>query len=412
MGEKIKFKDGERSQLALFCNAKEEILLNKKLKTLESLKKQAENALCLDQRILYKRFTIKLRRSELAHARLLGNKDLVKVLSRSLFPNLHSVVTDGSEKAVRVVLQNAETSRALSAPSRIQGNLAPASFAKKRICEGLQGKEAAMIKDVQKCPGRTEETKTQTGKQRRNTSGGKNALNSEKETGFRKSVLFLEHGRPHTTNYETHNRQSNMNDRYQERFVGKTSKQQVQVVPVKPFSPEGFVDDNFLKPKALSGRNQKSYKWRPKSRDLFLGLNNVLLERNSSMSNPTVLKNEGLLNNKVKLFLQKLTDLQHEQNCPLQDYYSERLQEKLGKKCYRVNQDCLLDTKQEESKWNPVGLETNHRSITIKKLDRNFIGKDSPFEIMTWDYYNEIVTKENLMERNWPNNNPYQLIKS
>ncbi|KAL8190161.1 UNVERIFIED_CONTAM: hypothetical protein K2H54_041825 [Gekko kuhli] len=257
MGERIKFKDGERSQLALFCNAKEEILLNKKLRTLESLKKQAENALSLDQRILYKRFTIKLRRSEMAHARLLGNKVLVKLLSQSLFPDLHSVVSDGSEKAVRVILQNAETSRALSAPSRIQGNLAPVSFAKKRIYEGLQGKEAETMKDVQKCLGHTEEIKTQIGEQRTNGSGGKNALTSEKVMHFSKSVIFLECRRPYTTNYAKYNRQSNMNDRYQETFVKKTSEQQVPARPVKPFPPEGSLDKDFPEPKDyLQAQNQ------------------------------------------------------------------------------------------------------------------------------------------------------------
>lgn len=411
MGEKLKFRDGEKSQLALFCNAKEEILLNKKLRTLESLKKQAENALCLDQRILYKRFTVKLRKSELAHARLLGKNDLVKLLSQSLFPDLHSVVTDGSAKAVRIILQNEETSRALSAPSRIQGNLASVSFAKKHTCEGLQGKEAEITKDVQKCPEHTEETKTQVGGQRSNSSGGKNALTIEKETDFSKSVLFLKHRRPHTTNYEKHSSQSIINGRYQERFLKKPSKQQVQALSVKPFPPEGSVDKQFPEPKGLSGRNKKSYKQRPKSRNLFLGLNNMLLGRHSSTHSRTIRKNDDLLNNKVKLFLQKITHLEHEQSCLLQDYYSDRLKEKLGKKYYHVNQDCLLDS-EEESKWNPVGPETNHRSITIKKLDRNFMEKDNPFTILTWEYYNEIVTKENLMERNWPNNNPYQLIKN
>ncbi|XP_015275142.1 PREDICTED: uncharacterized protein LOC107117519 [Gekko japonicus] len=237
------------------------------------------------------------------------------------------------------------------------------------------------MKDVQKCLGHTEEIKTQMGEQRTNGSGGKNALTSEKEMHFSKSVLFLERRRPYTTNYEKYNRQSNMNDSYQETFVKKTSKQQVPALPVKPFPPEGFVDKDFPEPKCLSGRNKKCYKQRPKSRNLFLGLNNTLLGRHPSMNNHTVLKNDGLLNNKVKLFVQKITDLQHEQCCTLQDYYSERLQEKLGKRYYNVNQNSLLDTEQEESKWNPVGPETNHRSITIKKLDGNFMGKDSPIKM-------------------------------
>uniref|UniRef100_A0ACB8FIC2 Uncharacterized protein n=1 Tax=Sphaerodactylus townsendi TaxID=933632 RepID=A0ACB8FIC2_9SAUR len=409
MGERIKFRNGEQSQVALFCNEKEEMLLNKKLKILESLRKQAENALTLDQRIVYKRFTIKLRRSELAHARLLGNKDIVKRLSQSLFPDLHSVVTDGSEKAVRVILQNAETSRVLSAPSRIQSHLASVSVAKKSICESSQGKEAE-IKDAQECFGQGEEQRTQIREQRRNTPGAKNALTGEEETDFSKSALFLEHRRPYTANYGKQYSRSNMNDRYRERLVKKPSRLQDQALdaalPVNLFLPE----DKDLEPNSMNGRDKKSHKQRPKSRNLFLGLNNTLLRRHSSMNDYTMLKNDGLLNNKVKLFLQKITDLQREQSCPLQDYYSERLQEKSGKK-FQVNQDCLSYT-EEQSKWNPVGSEANHRSITIKKLDRNFIRKDSPFEILTWEYYNEIVTKENLTERKWPNNNPYQVIKN
>ncbi|XP_032698981.1 uncharacterized protein LOC116858339 [Lontra canadensis] len=97
----------EKSYSILSFNWKEENLLKKKLNFLESMKKYEANAWLMEQKAFYKQCHLKLRRSELAHARLLGNKDLVKHLtSKSLLSNYTSTMVDESEAAVKAIVQN------------------------------------------------------------------------------------------------------------------------------------------------------------------------------------------------------------------------------------------------------------------------------------------------------------------
>ncbi|CAI5772134.1 Hypothetical predicted protein [Podarcis lilfordi] len=413
MVERREFKDGEKLQLALFCNAKEEILLNRKLRILESMKKQAETSFTLDQRILYNRFSLKLRRSEAAHAKLHGNRDLAKQLSQSLFPNLHTVVTDGSKKAVRVILQNEEASRTVSAPCRIQTHLAAVSVAKNQSCQDLQGKEAE-IKDPQSYLGAIKEIDAQRGYRRKDVSAAKKVSICKRQTDLSEPIGILGYKRPFTAYPQKHDRLSDVNYRYQgilERTYSQLQHPQAEATdPNMSLCPEGLVNkglkEGFLEQKK-SSKGERNKKWRPNSRNLFLGLDNTPQGRYSSMGNHVMVDNHGSFNNKVKLFVQKIAALKKEADSTLQDYYSERLVENLGS---QVKQDFLWDTQQEQAKWNPVGPETNHRSITIKNLDRDFMRKESPLEILIWEYYNEIITKENLIERKWLNNNPYQLI--
>lgn len=377
MSERIKFKDGEKSQLVLSNNAKEEFLLHKKLGILESMKKQAESSLTLDQRIVYNKFSIKLKRSELAHAKLLGNKELVKLLSQSLFPNLHTVVTDGREKAVKIILQNAAASRAISAPGRIQSQPRPVSAARKQhSCHGLpEGKEAEM-KVAHSCLEPTEEINIQLRKQRGTSSGTK----SSGPTDFHQSVHFHAYKRPHTTNDQKFDKQSARTRKSQEFLVTSPLQQtnpptEAEVIG-RTFVPEGFaktgLKGGFLEHKR---RSRNIHKRRPSSRNLFLGLYNSFSRIDSGMNNPMTRMEDDSINYKVKLFVQKVTALKQEQDCP----YSERLLEKTARKCPAYH-DFPLNYEMEECKWKLVDSQANQRSITIKKLDTNFGRKESLFK--------------------------------
>lgn len=369
----------------------------------------------------------------MAHARLLGNKHLIKQLSLSLFPNLHTEVTDGSKDAVRSMLQNADAGRAISAPCKIQQPLTPAVLVvQKPTCEGLQGKKGEM--DRQKQLEVTEEidvqirsprsalgaerasvskgpTDAQIRSPRRSALGAERASVSKGPTDFNQPISFLEYKRPYTTNYQKRGRVPAANDRFQEIFVKMPSEQQDSTTETDiSSSPKGFTDQGLrkdcLEQKCKHSQRKRSHKPGPTTRNLFLGLDNAPLGIQPG-TNPHITGNQHeSFSDKVRLFIQKLTALRQEQGYPVQDY-SEQLLENLGKTC-QGNNDFLEET-EEKCRWNPTGPETNHRSLTIKKVDWDFMGKESPLESLIRDYYNEILTKENLLARNWLNNDPSQL---
>lgn len=97
----------EKYYSILSFNWKEENLLKKKLSFLESMKRHEANAWLMEQKAFYKRCYSKLQRSELAHARLLGNKELVKQLtSKSMFSNYNTTLEFESEAAVKAIVKN------------------------------------------------------------------------------------------------------------------------------------------------------------------------------------------------------------------------------------------------------------------------------------------------------------------
>ncbi|KAF6078221.1 hypothetical protein HJG60_009100 [Phyllostomus discolor] len=101
-----KFVGRERSSSVLSFNWKEENLLKKKLSFLESMKKYEANAWLREQKTFYKRYQMRLQTLELEHARLLGNKDLVRQLtSQNKLLNYTSSMVDESEAAVKAIIQ-------------------------------------------------------------------------------------------------------------------------------------------------------------------------------------------------------------------------------------------------------------------------------------------------------------------
>lgn len=365
MGERTKFKAGEKSPRTLFCNAKEEILLKRQLRILESMKKQVEIAVTLDQRIVYNRFTLKLRRSELAHARLLGNKHLIQQLSLSLFPDLHSKVMDGSKEAVRRILENPKATRAISAPGKIQQPPALPVFVVQKH------HKKAEIKDAQKQLEVTEETDVQIKNTRKNGLGDESISISKGQIHFNKPVTFLEYKRPHTTNYWEHGSLPDVNYRSQERFVKIPPEQQDLALKAKEpstaSSSKGFADQG-LKEGSLEQKHKNSrtrnYKSRPSTRNLFLGLDNTPMGIRPGTGHPLTANQNESLNSKVEIFIQKLTARQQEQDCVLTEDYFEQVLGNLGR-IRQVNNDFLGKT-EEKCQWSPVGQEAGHQSLTIK----------------------------------------------
>lgn len=96
----------EKSYSILSFNWKEDNLLKKKLSFLETMKKYEANAWLMEQKAFYKRCHLKFQRSELAHARLLGNKELVKLLTnKSSFSTYSTTLVDDSEAAVKAIVE-------------------------------------------------------------------------------------------------------------------------------------------------------------------------------------------------------------------------------------------------------------------------------------------------------------------
>lgn len=122
-----KFVGRERSSSVLLFNWKEENLLKKKLSFLESMKKYEANAWLREQKAFYKRYQTRLQTLELEHARLLGNKDLVRQLtSQNKLSNSTSTVVDQSETAVKAILQARAGRQGRSPPALTEGPLDPA----------------------------------------------------------------------------------------------------------------------------------------------------------------------------------------------------------------------------------------------------------------------------------------------
>lgn len=101
-----KFVGRERSSSVLSFNWKEENLLKKKLSFLESMKKYEANAWLREQKTFYKRYQSRVQTLELDHARLLGNKDLVRqITSQNKLLNYTSAEVDESAAAVKAIVQ-------------------------------------------------------------------------------------------------------------------------------------------------------------------------------------------------------------------------------------------------------------------------------------------------------------------
>ncbi|XP_070334175.1 uncharacterized protein [Odocoileus virginianus] len=119
-GENIRLMETEKTYSILSFNWKEENLLKKKLSFLDSMKKYEANAWLMEQKAFYKRCHSKLRKSELAHAQLLGNKDLVKRLtSKNMLSNYTTTFVDESEAAVKSIIQNRREGEKNKMPFRL-----------------------------------------------------------------------------------------------------------------------------------------------------------------------------------------------------------------------------------------------------------------------------------------------------
>ncbi|KYO41453.1 hypothetical protein Y1Q_0006259 [Alligator mississippiensis] len=372
------------------------------------MKKQATNSLTLDQKVLYKRFALKLKRSEVAHAKLFGNKDLIKQLSQNTFSAFSTTVTDKTDQVLRVILQHGQDTRRASAPSRLQFQKAFIPLAGKKSEEKSQDEQEK--KDASTRGPRVLENEINLGiaDVRKNSERGYNSTSGH-WWGAGKQVHF-DHPRPHTSKDQKFDRKH---------FVANyslhmPSPSNVNIPGLRtPVSLEGRTDNKRLKghfPRhSHRSGSSSNYNMRPRSRNLFLWLGEAPVDMPSFVKAQAEVSKETSFNDRVNLFIQKVIALKYEEDSVFKDYYAERLLEKSGRN-HSMHQDLLKDMQEEQNKWNFAGTEPNHRSITIKKLDRNFIRNDVPPEILTWEYYNEILTKENQVERKWLNNNPNHRI--
>lgn len=148
-GESVKLMETEKSPSTLSFNWKEENLLRKKLGFLESMKQQEASARLMEQRAFYKRCLSKLQRLELAHARLLGDRDLVHQLTCQNRLSYSASTLDESAAAVKAIVQGRrgresgaaprgglDTGRCpLPRPGRPQGPEARAALTVKAACK-------------------------------------------------------------------------------------------------------------------------------------------------------------------------------------------------------------------------------------------------------------------------------------
>ncbi|WAR19018.1 hypothetical protein MAR_000856 [Mya arenaria] len=88
----------ERSPSVISANLKEGMLLRKKLIVLDRSERAIVHQIKVDQKVLYKRFQARLTRSRLAHARLLGQRDVQRELRSKNLGDLNTNIVAVSEE--------------------------------------------------------------------------------------------------------------------------------------------------------------------------------------------------------------------------------------------------------------------------------------------------------------------------
>ncbi|KAH3847967.1 uncharacterized protein LOC127873763 [Dreissena polymorpha] len=88
----------ERSPAVISANLKEDMLLQKKMVVLNRSERSVVHQIKVDQKVLYKRFQARLVRSKLAHARLLGQRELERELRARNLGGLNTNIAGTSEE--------------------------------------------------------------------------------------------------------------------------------------------------------------------------------------------------------------------------------------------------------------------------------------------------------------------------
>lgn len=360
-----KLREAEKSPLTISFNAKEECLLKKKILSLDAMQRQAADSLTLDQKILYNQFTLKLRRSELSHARLIGNTEIIKHLTRAMFSSLNTTLNDGAEEAVRTIVQSGKLPRAASAPCR------PTSRMSDRE---RSHKSNAMFRSSMQ---QSKEVDFPTKK--RGCSAPKRFYSAP----ARRQVQFL----------DKQNSSLALST-----YPGSLAQKQERVFKHLPSTETSNTNEH-----GWPESNTNFMKKRPKSTSFLMDKVGTQLTGSLVTPNKVTGYSEDHFDSKVKVFLEKVKSMQ-QLDSTLRDYYSQRLLDGPGKR----EMFALRSIDEEERHhWLPVGEEPRHRSVTIKKLDTNFTKRDVPLDMLFMEQYNAVVTKENYLVRNWLNNNPY-----
>ncbi|MGH0179517.1 UNVERIFIED_CONTAM: hypothetical protein FKN15_001846 [Acipenser sinensis] len=379
------------------------MLLKERLNTLDLMKKQVEDSYTLDQSIVYNRFRIKLRRSEMAHARRMGNKDLMQQLQISTFL-LNTNVTDDSGKAVRQILQASQRegskSTGLCKPKatglRSLKSARGARFTPEVCSDGKPEIPWAEEKDLQDDVDST---------QCKWKGNGKGVSFTQLRPHTTKAPLSKETDlvmRPHTAAVTIQNN-PDISSKLARPQKGRSPMPNVEIESGDmSSSPEETL------PRASSRRTGEMKRLnRPDSKSLFMKTGVEV--KKHSIAEVLITLNKGCdFGGRVSQFVDRVTELKQQPGQALSDYYSQRLLENFNRYTKKSrDMQLLLAMEEDQCKWGLVGTELTHTSITIRKLDRNFTRKDIPPEVLFLESYSALITKENKEERNWIANNPY-----
>ncbi|CAH2223371.1 Hypothetical predicted protein [Pelobates cultripes] len=386
-----KIREAEKSPMTISFNAKEESLLKKKILALESMKKQAADSLSLDQKVLYNRFTLKLRRSELAHARLVGNKAMIKHLTNL---NFNTILDAESGKELRNILKNGKPLRAASAPCR---PLSMMSF--------KSDKDMRYVKDGQV----TNRELLDFGHFKTNRKSHRPhhrfySAPGIRQTGQKQVQIhdFREDECEHTNLIMTAPPHLQTNPTTTNEAILSDGESYTETLKIKEV-PETFsITVDKAKHEMHGPENSSRVRKRSKSTTFHSVGDRDKLDLSLESKLKITSDKDMDSKNKVKLFVEKIQSLQ-QQDSTLKDYYSQRMLAGAKKKDIST----LSDEVEEQRQWMPSGEERQQRSMTIKKLDRNFTRKDIPIDILFMEQYNSLLTKENFTVRRWFNNNPY-----
>ncbi|CAM9609299.1 unnamed protein product [Lampetra planeri] len=462
--EKRATNSAQKAQKVQSANWKEEMTLKKRLDTLESLRRQVVSSITLEQRATYNRFRVKLQRSELASARLLGHAHGAR--SESLRATAGGCQPHGNDGGAQVainalLLLQRQQRRPVSAaavsstsrqprvdstprpPSRVTGPPPPPPPPRPPPPPVSAQPRTARhrAQDVQPLPALVEQSDDGGGRCRAVRPG-----TAPQRTAARKRSSPWRRPRPVSsvnvagTDMDTANckvppsslgagvtRVTFSTNKGPEGELGGHAPGSEQFLHMarehKVITPAPSGIDTTLDTTSPPGKQTMSQTGDPQSKASIQecgggggnigGAMRVFLQNvKPTGSSPAeealarLRREQDEEKEQLRAFVEKLQPLQvpAELTRELETPWTHRATST------RVDECATLDPEEELSKWMVVGKEAKSRSLTIRALDRTGSPCEFSAEMLFVEFYNASLTRENWEERKWFNNDPYTLV--
>lgn len=376
MTERTRATDSEQSQKIISFNWREESVLRKQLSSLEAMKRQVETSFNLDQKLLYHHFQGRLQRAALTHTCLFMQRATSHTAKCGAIVDTRCGSTRGELRGGVWMTQG----KILIRSGHKVPEASPGQVSTRRVWEPIRySSQKASWQNRRRA---TSDTNAQ----------GRDAIS-------RRGTRLTKKAHPRSAAVNVHQAEGPWHK-------SGTSHMELITPTIKDESPG-------LTPTSAAG------KIRTPSQERVLSVSCADNQCKSSCassapvtmagSNGTSLipvSRQNDLSERIRRFVQSAEVQTRHRGATSTPYNAQSLGEILGSgKRKRVFMDQLPCATEgdDEQKWRP----TASRSLTMRSLDYRSSHRDIPVELLVLESYNALVTKENLEERKWMNNNPY-----